>query len=322
MTFQELSQPLRGIIPPVVTPLAGPDRLDEAGLERLVDHLFAGGVHGLFLLGSCGEGPSISHRVRRELVDRACAQVEGRMPVLVGITDPCFAESLRLAEHAADAGADAVVLSAPYYYPIDQDDLAAYVERLAGAIPLPLTLYNMPSLTRTHFELATIERLLDVPSIVGIKDSSGDLAYFQKLRELTRARRDWSLLVGPEELLVQALELGADGGVCGGANVWPQLFVQIYEATLATTETSIAEQGDVLPHLVDQADRLAQIYRLGSESITSPSVIKGLKAALAALSITSDEVAPPLQQLSSTERQQIERILRELGFPATAAPLA
>jgi 4-hydroxy-tetrahydrodipicolinate synthase len=76
--------------------------------------------------------------------------------------------------------------------------------------------------------------------------------------------------VGPEELLVQALELGADGGVSGGANVWPQLFVQIYEATLATTETSIAEQGDVLPYLVDRADRLAQIYRVGSETITAP----------------------------------------------------
>ncbi len=322
MSFRELSQPIRGIVPPMVTPLAGPDRLDEAALERLVDHLFAGGVHGLFLLGSCGEGPSMSHRVRRELIDRTCAQVDGRMPVLVGITDPCYAESVRLAEHAADAGADAVVLSAPFYYPIGQEDLAAYVERLASEVPLPVTLYNMPSLTKTSFELPTIQRLMDVSSIIGIKDSSGDLVYFQKLRELTRARQDWSLLVGPEELLVQALELGADGGVSGGANVWPQLFVQIYEATLATTETSIAEQGDVLPYLVDQADRLAQIYRIGAETISAPSVIKGLKSALAALAITGDEVAEPLRRHSCVERKKIEAILRELGLTAKVAPQA
>jgi 4-hydroxy-tetrahydrodipicolinate synthase len=319
MAFQELSQPIRGIIPPVVTPLAGPDQLDEAALERLVDHLVAGGVHGLFILGSCGEGPSLSHRVRRQMIDRTCAHVDGRIPILVGITDPCHAESLLLSTHAADAGADAVVLSAPYYFPIEQADLVAYVRRLAREVPLPVTLYNIPSLTRTSFELTTIHRLMDEPSIVGLKDSSGDMAYFHQIRALTRERDDWSLLIGQEHLLAQALELGADGGVCGGANVWPQLFVQIYEATLATTDTAIAEQGDVLPYLADQADRLAEIYKVSSGPMTASSVIKGLKAALATLAICSDEVALPLQQLSSSERGQIETILRELGFQPTFA---
>jgi len=323
MAFQELSQPIRGIIPPVVTPLAGPDELDVAALERLVDYLIAGGVHGLFILGSTGEGPSLSHRVRRQLIDRTCVHVDGRIPVLVGITDPCYAESLLLSAHAAEAGADAVVLSAPYYFPIDQADLVAYVQRLAREVPLPVTLYNMPSLTRTSFELASLRRLMDEPSIVGMKDSSGDLVYFQKMRDLSRERDDWSLLIGQEHLLTQALELGADGGVCGGANVWPQLFVQIYEASLATTDTAIAEQGDVLPHLVDQADRLARIYQLGSGPISAPSVIKGLKAALATLGILRNEVAQPLQPLSSAERRQVEAILRELGFqPALAGQQA
>jgi 2-dehydro-3-deoxy-D-pentonate aldolase len=316
MAFQELDQPIRGIIPPVVTPLAGPGELDVAGLERLIDYLVAGGVHGLFLLGSCGEGPSLSHRVRRQMIDRTCQLVDGRIPVLVGITDPCFDESLLLASHAADAGADAVVLSAPYYYPIDQRDLLSYSQRLVREVPLPVTLYNIPSLTRTSFELATIERLMDEPTVVGLKDSSGDMNYFERAGALARRRDDWSLLIGQEHLLAPALERGADGGVCGGANVCPQLFVQIYEATLATTDTVIAEQGDVLPHLVDQADRLARLYQLGSNSITASSVIKGLKAALSELAICSDEVAQPLQQLAPTERQQVDAILRELGFAA------
>lgn len=323
MTIRELAQPLRGIIPPMVTPLDGRDQLDEPALERLVEHLIGGGVHGLFILGSTGEGPSISHRVRRQLINRTCAKVDGRIPVLVGITDPCYAESLHLAQHAADAGADAVVLSAPYYFPIDQADLLAHVRRLARETPLPLTLYNMPALTRTFFELATLQRLMDEPAIVGIKDSSGDLDYLKKVHELARRRSDWSLLLGPEHLLVRALEIGADGGVCGGANVCPKLFVQIYEATLATTETAIAEQGDIVPYLVDQADQLGRLYRIGSGQVTAPSVIKSLKAALALLGICREDVADPLQPISSAERHQIEMILRELGLlPLLSKPHA
>lgn len=320
MSFQELEQPIRGIIPPVVTPLVASDRLDQAGLERLVDYLIAGGVHGLFILGSCGEGPSISHRVRRELIDRTCAIVDRRISVLVGITDPCHAESLHLAQHAADAGADAVVLSAPYYYPMSQAELVAYTKQIAAESPLPVTLYNMPSLTRTSFALESVQQLVDDPAIVGMKDSSGDLEYFRNLLAIGRQRDDWSLLIGQEHLLLQSLELGADGGVCGGANVWPQAFVQLYEASLATTETAIAEQGDVLPHLVDQTDRLAQIYRVASESITAPSVIKGLKAALAALGLTTAAVAPPLMPLSAVEQTHVASILRELGFQLGLQP--
>lgn len=318
MTFQELSQPLRGIIPPVVTPLAGPDQLDAPALDRLIDYMISGGVHGLFLLGSCGEGPSLSHRLRRELIDRACAFVDRRVPVIVGITDPCHAESMNLAQHAADAGADAVVLSAPYYYPMEQAELVAYARQIATESPLPVTLYNIPSLTRTRFEPESIRQLLDVPAIVGLKDSSGDLDYFQAVRELARERSDWTLLIGQEQLLAEAMAIGADGGVCGGANVWPQLFVQIYEASLAT-ETAIAEQGDVLPYLEDRSDRLARIYQRGDEPITASSVIKGLKAALAALGITRDEPAPPLAPLTAAQKQHVESILRELDFHAALA---
>src|SRR3954470_19365887 len=96
--------PLCGIIPPLITPLLERDRLDVPGLERLIEHVLSGGVHGLFLLGTTGEAPSLSHRLRCELVERACAQINGRVPVLVGITDTSFVESVEMAEHAADAG--------------------------------------------------------------------------------------------------------------------------------------------------------------------------------------------------------------------------
>src|SRR5438094_2542997 len=131
MTKVSLPRPLRGVIPPLATPLLDRDRLHHAGLERLIEHVLGGGVHGLFVLGTTGEAPGLSHRLRCELVERACAQVAGRVPVLVGITDTSFVESVELAEFAADAGAAAVVLAAPYYFPAAQPELADYTERIA-----------------------------------------------------------------------------------------------------------------------------------------------------------------------------------------------
>ncbi len=103
--------PLTGIVPPMITPLLDRDTLDRAGLEKLIEHILAGGVSGLFILGTTGEGPSLSYRLRRELVQSVCAQVRQRVPVLVGITDTAFVESAGVARVAADAGADAVVLA-------------------------------------------------------------------------------------------------------------------------------------------------------------------------------------------------------------------
>ena len=108
-----LPSPLRGIIPPLVTPLLDRDTLDIAGLERLIEHILSGGVHGLFILGTTGEAPSLSYRLRYELIERTCSLVKGRVPVLVGITDTSFTESVNTAVKAKDAGAQAVVLAPP-----------------------------------------------------------------------------------------------------------------------------------------------------------------------------------------------------------------
>src|SRR5512137_411822 len=121
-----LPQPLRGIIPPLVTPLSDRDTLDAAGLERLIEHILAGGVHGLFILGTTGEGPDFSYALRRQLIERTCKQVAGRVPVLVGVSDTSRTESLAVARYAADCSADAVVITPPYYLSIGQPELCDY----------------------------------------------------------------------------------------------------------------------------------------------------------------------------------------------------
>ncbi|MCI0464806.1 MAG: dihydrodipicolinate synthase family protein, partial [Gemmataceae bacterium] len=283
MNKTALPRPLRGIIPPLATPLRRRDRLDHAGLERLIEHVLGGGVHGLFLLGTTGEAPGLSHRLRCELVERACAQVAGRVPVLIGITDTSFTESVEMAEHSADCGAQAVVLAPPYYFPAGQPELLEYVEQIAAELPLPLFLYNMPSHTKVSFDLDTIARSMQLANVVGLKDSSGQMVYFHKVRQLVAARPDFALLMGPEELLADAVLCGAHGGVCGGANIAPRLYVDLYES---------ASRGD-LPRVRELQER---VLRISTTIYAGPywsAFVKGLKCALACLGICEDYVAEP-----------------------------
>lgn len=223
MIQARLPKPLRGVIPAMITPLERQDRLEVAGLERLIEHILSGGVHGLFILGTTGEAPALSYRLRKELIKRTCRQVAGRVPVLVGITDTSFTESVSLADLAAQSGANAVVVSAPYYFPAAQSELLDYLEDLCRELPLPVFLYNAPTNTHHIFEPATVCPAAETPNIVGLKDSSANMIYFHSVQELLKDRPDFTRLVGPEELMAEAVMLGGHGSMCGGANFFPQL---------------------------------------------------------------------------------------------------
>jgi len=303
-----LTKPLTGIFPPLVTPLLDRDTLDVAALERLTEHLLAGGVHGLFLLGTTGEGPSLSWRLKAEVVDRGCRLVAGRVPVLVGVTDPSFVDAIRLAERAAEAGADAVVIAPPYYLPLDQDELAGYVERFAAVSPLPVLLYHLPGLTKTGFAPETIRRLLDTPKVVGLKDSGRDMTYQHAVRAIVRQRPDFSLLVGPEELLAEAVLLGAHGAMCGGANMVPRLYVDLYDAARAGDLDRVRELHERVIRISDA------IYTLGGPG---SSYFRGLKCALSILGLCGDVLAEPYEPFGSAEREEIRTRLRRLGMTQT-----
>ncbi|MDB6117982.1 MAG: yagE, partial [Verrucomicrobiaceae bacterium] len=160
------SPQLKGIVPPLVTPLSDRDTLDVSGLERLIERLIAGGVSGLFILGTTGEGPSLSYRLRRELIERTCKLTAGRVPVLVGITDTAFTESVNLARYSAYQGAHSVVLAAPYYFPAGQAELIEYLDDMVKELPLPMFLYNMPGLTKVSFEQETIRAAMQWEKVI------------------------------------------------------------------------------------------------------------------------------------------------------------
>ncbi|MEW6303874.1 MAG: dihydrodipicolinate synthase family protein [Verrucomicrobiota bacterium] len=299
-----MKPPLTGIVPPMITPLRARDELDVAGLERLIEHILAGGVSGVFILGTTGEGPSLSYQLRRELIERTCRQVKGRVPVLVGITDTAFVESVNLARHSAEAGADAVVLAPPYYLPEGQPELQEYLGHIVGELPLPLFLYNMPALTKVSFELETVRRAMDNPRIVGLKDSSGNMTYFHRAVGLLAQRPDWTLLIGPEELLSDAVFAGGHGGVNGGANLFPRLYVALFEAARAGDVTRARE-------LHTQVMRISgSLYQVGRHS---SAIIKGLKCALSLRGICDDFMAEPFHRFRAEQREQVRRCLAELG---------
>jgi 2-dehydro-3-deoxy-D-pentonate aldolase len=163
-----LELPLRGIIPPVVTPLINDNELDEQGIEKLIRHLLEGGVHGIFLLGTTGEAPSLRYKLREKFVRQACALIGKKIPVLVGITDTSFDGSVEMAHVCKDAGADLVVVAPPYYVPISQQEMRLYLDDLVPRLPLPFLLYNMPSHTKLHMSVKTVEHAKNLGAL-GVK---------------------------------------------------------------------------------------------------------------------------------------------------------
>jgi 2-dehydro-3-deoxy-D-pentonate aldolase len=296
-----MSLQLKGIIPPMVTPLKENGELDDQGLQRLIEHLISGGVHGIFLLGSNGEGPSLTYALRKELITKSCNYIDGRVPVLVGITDTSFEGSIDIAVHSKEAGADAVVIAPPYYFPISQDEMIDYLESLVPELPLPFMMYNMPSCTKLQLSLKTVQRAKELGAI-GIKDSSGDMTYLHELLEKFRNSPEFSIIVGTESFLPETIKHGGDGAVAGGANFFPELFVELYNASVAGNLDKITVLHEMVKKLYDT------IYSVGKY----PSrYAKGTKCALSVMGICDDHMALPLRKFGSKEREKIKNHVAE-----------
>jgi hypothetical protein len=166
-------------IVPLLTPLRPDQSLDEAGLERLIEHALAGGVSGVFLLGSTGEFALLDHETRFQLIRAARRVVRGRVPVLAGVSEPGTRAAIEFGRRAVELGAEAVVASPPFYYHHSQGDLIAHFTAIAEGIPAPLVLYNIPRNVKVSLAPETVRRLMEIPNIIGLKDSAGDMAMFR-----------------------------------------------------------------------------------------------------------------------------------------------
>jgi 4-hydroxy-tetrahydrodipicolinate synthase len=297
---------LQGLIPPLVSPVNFDGGLDLEGTRRLVDHVIDGGAAGLFVLGTCGEGVALSYRKRYQFVEAVCEASAGRLPVLVSVSDTSLEEALDLATHSFASGASAVVSTGPYFLPVPSGHMETYFHRLADESPLPLVLYNMPGCTKFSIPPAVVGRLAKHPKVLGIKDSSGDLNYVRELIAAV-AGQSFPVMIGPEELLLPAMELGAVGGVNGGGLLFPQVYVARIEAF---------RRGDF--DLAKKADEFVQT--LSRQLYSAPSgrmaVIEALKLGLSLLGICQPWVLSPLLPLDEEHRQRINRSIPELELMA------
>jgi dihydrodipicolinate synthase/N-acetylneuraminate lyase len=288
---------LRGVITPLVTPLRNRHSLDEDSLERLVEHVISGGVHGLFVLGSTGEAPSLSLDLRCCVIRRTSEIAGNRVPLVVNVADTAFEDSVRLANESAEVGAFAVALSPPCYFPLDQRQLRAYIANFCERSPLPVFLYNVPQFAHTALKPSTVCQLAELPNVIGLKNSDGSLEYLRTVQAGLAHRHDFSLLVGNEEIFLTALQIGADGGICGGANMFPKIFVRLFEAAANGNDA----EADKLQQTVVQVSEA--VYRVGP---SETSYLRGLKRALAVLELIEDVLAEPLQNFDSAERAQLD----------------
>jgi len=294
---------LRGIIPPMVTPLLDTNTLDEKGVEHLVEHLICGRVSGIFILGTTGEAQHLCFAIKKELIQKTAACINGRIPLLVGITDASLSESLKIARIAAENHASAVVAAPPYFFALGQPELVEYYEALADQSPLPVYLYNMPLHTKTMIEIDVVKVLAQHKNVIGLKDSSANGAYFCKLLNLFRDQPDFGLFVGPEEMMASMVLMGAYGGICGGANIYPEIFVKVYQ-TAATKE--VDKTLELHNRMIAISRELYGIGRFGS------AYIKGIKTALALKGICSDALAQPFNRFLEPEKEKVKIAIEKL----------
>ena len=296
---------LRGVVPPLISPLHTTGDVDEVSVQRLVEHVLAGGCTGLFVLGGCGEGAWLTNAQRAAVVRTVVRAAAGRAPVLAGVMLAATGPAVDAARQAESEGADAVVLGSPYYGEVDAGMQERHVGAILDAVPLPVLLYNIPQATHNLLAPTTVERLALHPRVLGIKDSAGNLHTFQEFLKVKSLRPGFRVLQGNEPVASSSLLLGADGLVPGMANFAPSLFVELRR---------VASLGDAkaCTNLQAAITDLWTLHRQGHW-------LTALKGACSLLELSNGLPTSPLLPASDAERHAINAILeRHQIAPARA----
>jgi 4-hydroxy-tetrahydrodipicolinate synthase len=290
----------KGIIPAVITPLTAEGKFNEKAMRKLIQYLIDGGVHGLFVVGTTGEFYGLSPEEKREIFQVTMDETNGRVPVYVGTNGITTRESVLLTQLAEKCNVDAVSVLTPMFITPTQDQLIQHYQAIAANTSLPVVLYNNPPKTGVNLAAATVAKLAEVPNIVSIKDSSGDLTLTAEYIRLTRDREDFSVLVGRDTLIFGALCYGAAGSIASCANVAPRLCADIYEKFMA---------GD-LAGALDAQFTLAPLrsaFTIG----TFPAVIK---ESLTLLGIEAGPCMDPVGPMTHAEREKVRQVLIGMGL--------
>lgn len=285
---------LKGIITAMVTPLNQDDQIDAVATKQLINKLIAKGVHGLFILGTNGEFHVLSETEKVEFARIVITEVAGRVPVYVGTGGNSTNEVIELSQQMAELGADALSIITPYFVGLTEEELISHYLTIADNVNVPIILYNIPKNTGINFSAKAVSTLASHQNIIGIKDSSGDLANLTSYIEATKTNQ-FSVLSGSDSLILSALEVGATGAVAATSNVLTKIDVAIYENWLAGDLAGAEKmQGSI--------EEFRRILKFG----TIPSV---LKAAIMAEGVDVGPARLPVKPPKSSDLLEINQVM-------------
>src|ERR1051326_3262427 len=292
-----MSAKITGILTPHMVPLDSHGRINETELRRYVDWLIQKGVHGLYPNGSTGEFVRFNPEERRQIVKIVCEQAAGRVPVLAGAAEANARETIHACEAYCGFGARAVAIVAPFYYRLSAESVYAYFREIALNSPIDVTLYNIPMFA-SPIDVPTIRRLAELERVVGIKDSSGDLAFMMRIIAALRPYRpEFSFLTGWKAVLVPMLMVGADGGTHATSGVVPELTRQMFDLARARQFEEAMKLQYRLLELFD-----AMLY--------SADFPEGFRAAVELRGFAMGHSRQPLSRTQQVDREQLQRLLR------------
>ncbi|MCB0474132.1 MAG: dihydrodipicolinate synthase family protein [Flavobacteriaceae bacterium] len=285
-----------GVIVPMVTPFTEQFEIDQQGVENIVGG-FIRNKCTPFILGTTGESASVSQRKKEDLVRYTVKVVGGRDLVYAGISGNSFDDTVRSSKLYSDLGVDVLVAHLPSYYPIDEDQMLHYYEKLANAVPLPLMLYNIPVTTHLSIPLKVVDKLSHHDNIIGFKDSQRGEERLDESLRLWKDRSDFTFHLGWAAMSSYGLLNGLDGIVPSSGNLVPKLYRGIYDA---------AKNGDA-----EEAERLQKItneisaYYQGGNILSRAFPI--FKAMLNAFGLCEPYTALPMITLTADEIQRIKK---------------
>src|SRR3954471_3953799 len=291
---------LHGVVPPRITALDAEEGLDRAGMARLVEYQISGGVNGIFVLGTNGEGTCLRDAVRREACEVAVETARGRVPVIAGVLQPSTARIIDDIKLLESSGIEAVVVTTPYYFGgYNDDELVGHYRRIADATDLPVLIYNIPQNTKVPVKASAVLKIAEDPRIAGVKDSSGDWTEVQRMI-LERPREDFVILQGNQQMAAISLVLGADGLVPGFANVHPRLMADLYDAA----QRGATNEAFEIQRKVDAFLR-----------IRGRATLHGTKVLAAHLGLIEPHVTSPLPRMTPDESSRYLDSCLSAGFP-------
>lgn len=286
-----------GIIPALVTPVDKNEELNEVALRRLVNFVIQGGVHGVFATGSQGEFWAFTAEEKRRIWEVVKEETAGRVPVYVGTAGLTTQEAIALTRDAELVGVDAVSILTPFFISPNQGELYEHFAAIAEATTLPIILYTNPGRTGVSLTPDTVSRLAQIPNIVGIKDSSGDLSLTAEYIRVTP--ETFSVLMGRDTLIFGGLVYGTKGSIAATGNVVPALVASIYDRFIAGDLNGAKEAQEALAPL-----------RLAFSWGTFPVVIK---EALNLMGLDAGPARRPVGPMPDEKREQLASVLRAMG---------